>query len=55
MLLPLGITGLELPPEGRTVEVLVGQCQQGVQGVQVLNKADDVASERPQRLVVAVT
>ena len=55
MLLSLGITGLQLPPEGRPLKVSVGQCQQGVHGVQVLNKADDVAPERPQRLVVAVT
>ena len=34
--------------------MLVGHCEQRVQGVEVLNEREDVVSQRQQHLVVAV-
>ena len=43
-----------LPERGR-VDAHVGERQEGVQGVQVLHEADDVATEGSQHVVVAKT
>ncbi len=42
-----------LTPEGRRLHLLVGEAKVGVQRVQVLQKALEVAAEGPQHLVVA--
>ena len=42
-------------PERRRVDAHVGERQEGVQGVQVLHEADDIATEGTQHVVVAKT